>query len=84
VKQVYAGGKVEHLEADTNKDGRPDVVQYLSGSNVVRQCQDDNYDGSVDTCFEGQKPVPVSGVKELKEPLGTLDCGGFDAFWKRR
>ena len=84
VRQVYAGGKVEHLEADTNKDGRPDVVQYLNGSAVARQCQDDNYDGTVDACFEGEKVVPVSGVKELREPLGALGCGGFDAFWKRR
>ena len=62
--------------------GRGAVPERLS--NVVRQCQDDNYDGSVDTCFEGEKVVPVSGVKELSEPLGALGCGGFDAFWKRR
>ena len=76
--------QIEHLEADTNKDGRADVAQYLSGVAVTRQCQDDNYDGTVDACFEGEKVVPVTGVKELRQPLGELGCGGFDAFWRRR
>jgi len=83
-RQVFEDGKIARIEADTNQDGRPDVVQYLSGSSVIRQCQDDNYDGTVDACFEGEKVVPVSGVTDLHQPLGTLDCGGFDPFWKRR
>jgi hypothetical protein len=83
-RQVFEGGSIARIEADTNQDGRPDVVQYLSGTNVVRQCQDDSYDGTVDACFEGEKVVPVTGVKELRQPLGSLDCAGFDAFWKRR
>jgi hypothetical protein len=59
------------------------VVQYFSGANVVRQCEDTQYDGSVDQCFEGQKVVPVSGVKDLKKPLAALGCGTFDPFWRR-
>jgi hypothetical protein len=51
---------------------------------VVRQCEDSEYDGAVDRCFEGEKVVPVTGVKELKEPLGELGCGGFDPFWRQR
>jgi hypothetical protein len=50
---------------------------------VIRQCEDKEYDGSIDQCFEGQKVVPISGVKDVSKPLGNLACGGFDPFWRR-
>jgi hypothetical protein len=84
LRQVYTNGTIAHLEADTNNDGRPDVVQYLSGTDVVRQCEDSEYDGTVDTCFEGEAVVPVTGVTDLSEPLGSLGCGRFDPFWRNR
>jgi hypothetical protein len=82
-RQSWSGGAIAHVEVDTNGDGRADVVQYFSGPNVVRQCEDAQFDGSVDQCFEGQKVVPVSGVKDLSRALGALNCGGFDPFWRR-
>jgi hypothetical protein len=84
LRQVYANGTIAHLEADTNNDGRPDVVQYLSGPDVVRQCEDSEYDGTVDRCFEGDQVAPVTGVTDLSEPLGSLGCGSFDSFWRSR
>jgi hypothetical protein len=73
---------VARLEVDTNDDGRADVVQYLDGQDVVRQCEDSEFDGTVDRCFEGQSLVPVSGVTDLSAPLEKLGCGGFHPFWR--
>jgi len=72
------------LDADTNGDRKPDVIQYFSGNAVVRQDEDTNFDGVIDRRFENGKPVALSGQTAVPPPLGALDCGEIDRFWSRR
>jgi len=49
---------------------------------VVRQDEDEDFDGRIDRRFEGAKQVPLEGRPEAPEALRALDCGSFDSFWK--
>jgi hypothetical protein len=80
----YEDGQAVRLEADTNGDGKADVVQHLRGEAIARQCEDGDYDGRIDRCFEGTAPVAVSGETDVSAPLGRLECGGFDRFWNEK
>ncbi len=81
-RELYEAGARVGLEADTNGDGRPDVVQVVAGTEVVRQDEDADYDGTLDRRFEGE----VSSEIEAPAPpmLPSLDCGGVDRFWASR
>ena len=64
--------------------GRADVIQYLADGNVIRQCEDSEFDGVIDRCFEAQNLVDVSGVTDVGEALEELGCGSFHPFWRGR
>ena len=73
------------LDADTNADRKPDVIQYFKAGAVSRQDEDTNFDGVIDQRFEGGKPVALPpGTKISTTPLGPLDCGRFSEFWTAR
>jgi hypothetical protein len=72
------------LQADTNGDKRPDVIQTFQGGAVARQDEDSDYDGKIDRSFEGQTAVAVPADDRAPAPLGALDCGAADSFWARR
>jgi hypothetical protein len=82
-RQVFEGGNLARVELDTNGNQRADVVQYYAGGAVARQCQDDDHDGTVDACFEGEKAVPVSGIRELGPAFDKLSCGSAHELWRR-
>ena len=81
-RQVFEGGALARVEIDTNKNSKPDVVQYYAGNAVSRQCQDDDHNGTIDACFQGESPVAVSGVTQ-PAPLEKLSCGSAHELWKR-
>jgi len=83
-RQVYAGGQLSHVEIDTNGDGRADVVRYVADGNVIRRCEDAEFDGEIDRCFEGQSLVELSGVTDVAPPLESLGCGSLHPFWRGR
>jgi hypothetical protein len=70
------------LEADTNKDKRPDVIQTFAGDAVARQDEDANFDGKIDRSFQGTKSVPVTDPK-APSALPPLACGPLDPFWSQ-
>ncbi len=72
---------VTRLEIDTNADQRPDVVQYLDQGQVVQQCQDDDFDGTLDACFRGQEPTAMVADTAAGAPLEALGCGRFHSLW---
>jgi hypothetical protein len=51
---------------------------------VIRQCEDVEFDGQIDRCFEGQDLVELSGVTDVGDPLERLGCGSFHSFWRGR
>jgi hypothetical protein len=85
-RQILSDGKIVRVEADTNRDHRPDVVQTYDASGTLRyQDEDTNGDGIVDRRFEGGKSVPVPpGATIPRDPFPKLDCGSFDGFWTKR
>jgi hypothetical protein len=83
-RQIYSGGQLSRVEVDSNDDGRADVVQYLVDGNIVRQCEDTEFDGQIDRCFEGEKLVGVSGVTDVEASLEKLGCGNLHPFWRGR
>jgi hypothetical protein len=83
-REIYENGERVRIETDTNGDGRPDVVMYMKGEEVVRQDEDSTFDGVLDLRFDGDTPVPVQGKPAAPPKLPELGCGGFDSFWKRR
>jgi hypothetical protein len=60
------------------------VIQYLTDGNVIRQCEDAEFDGRIDRCFEGESLAEVSGVTDVGAPLESLGCGSLHSFWRRR
>ena len=73
------------VEADTNHDHEPDVVQIFDGDGLRYQDEDTDGDGVVDRRFEGDKSVPVPpGTTIPREAFTRLDCGSFDSFWSKR
>jgi hypothetical protein len=84
-REVWQGSEILRLEADTNGDRQPDVVQHFSGGQVVRQDEDLDYDGVVDQSFEGNQPMNVpAGTKLPGAKFGKLGCGSFHRFWWKR
>ena len=84
-REVYQGGTRVRLDADTNADRKPDVIQYFKGDAVWRQDEDTNFDGVIDQRFDGGKPAALpAGTKIPGADFGRLDCGSFHAFWKKR
>ena len=78
-------GERVQLQADTNGDGRADVIQTFEGGQVARHDEDQDFDGRIDASFVGGKPAPVDGAPALSPgPLGKLECGALDPFWKQR
>ena len=78
-------GEVVRVEADTNADRKPDVVQTYEGGALAFQDEDTNFDGAIDQRFQGTTPVAVpAGARVPDEPFGKLDCGSFDRFWWKR
>ena len=73
------------MDADTDNDHRPDVVQTYEGDALLHQDEDTNGDGVVDQRFEGKRSVTVPpGTAISGDRSRRLDCGGFDGFWSRR
>ena len=73
------------IDADTNGDGKPDVVQTLSGGGPSRQDEDLDFDGVIDRRFEGKKLVePAAGTRIEGDAFGKLGCGSFHRFWWKR
>jgi hypothetical protein len=60
------------------------VIQYIADGNTIRQCEDAEFDGRIDRCFEGEKLVDVTGVTDVSAPLERLGCGGLHRFWRSR
>jgi hypothetical protein len=84
-REVYQGGARVRLDADTNDDRRPDVVQSVATSGLPLQDEDVDYDGTIDRRFEGDQVVELSnGHKIPGEPFGRIDCGSFHRFWWKR
>jgi hypothetical protein len=85
-RQVLSkSGDVVRVEADTNGDHKPDVVQTYQGGALVFQDEDTNFDGKIDQRFKGTAPVAVpAGAKIEDAPFEKLDCGSFDRFWWKR
>ena len=82
----FEGGTLARAEIDTDQDGRADVVQYIDGGAITRQCEDSNADGRIDQCFSGpglQQVGEASGVLDVSKALGSLGCGGFHPIWTR-
>jgi hypothetical protein len=83
-REVYQDGNRVRVDADTNGDGKPDVIQTLSGPAPV-QDEDTDFDGVIDRRFQGDQLVPLSGRVEVKAAgFGKLGCGSFDPFWWKR
>ena len=84
-REVWKGSEIVRLDADTNDDRRPDVVQYYTGGVVKFQDEDVDYDGIVDHRFEGEEAVSVnSGTAVPDTRFGKLGCGSFSGFWRKR
>ncbi|MHC4422998.1 MAG: hypothetical protein ACYS1E_20775 [Planctomycetota bacterium] len=84
-REVWQSNEILRLEADTNDDRRPDVVQHFSGGQVVRQDEDVDYDGVADQRFEGNQPVNLPpGTKLPGAKFDKLGCGNFHRFWWKR
>jgi len=84
-REVWQGNEILRLEADTNGDRQPDVVQYFSGGQVARQDEDLDFDGVADQRFEGSQPVSLPpGTKLPGEKFDKLGCGSFHRFWWKR
>ena len=73
-------------EADTNRDGKPDVaIAYDPSGQPIYQDEDVDFDGVVDRRFRGDQPADVPpGTAIPGEPFGRLDCGAFHSFWWKR
>jgi hypothetical protein len=84
-REVYQGGQRVRLDADTNADRKPDVIQYFKADAVSRQDEDTNFDGVIDQRFDGGKPASVpAGTRIPGADFGSLGCGSFHGFWKKR
>jgi hypothetical protein len=82
---VLTDGRLVRVDADTDNDHRPDVVQTYDGDALVHQDEDTTGDGVVDQRFQGKQSVPVPpGTRISGDPFAKLDCGSFDVFWSRR
>ena len=79
------GGQLAELQADTNGDTLPDVVQYFAGADVRQQHEATNFDGVIDRRFQGQTAVTVPrNTRVPGEKFEKLGCGSFDRFWSKR
>jgi hypothetical protein len=84
-REVYQRGQRTRLDADTNADRKPDVIQYFRGDAVTRQEEDADFDGVIDRRFDDGKPVPVpAGTRIPGADFGSLGCGSFHGFWWKR
>ncbi|MDJ0852485.1 MAG: hypothetical protein QNK04_29285, partial [Myxococcota bacterium] len=84
-REVWKGNEILRLEADTNEDRRPDVVQYYSGGAVKFQDEDVDFDGLVDHRFEGEQAVSVTNGTSVPDTrFDNLGCGSFSRFWWKR
>ena len=78
-------GEVVRLDADTNADRRPDVVQVYAGGALLHQDEDSDGDGRVDRRFRGDQSAEVPADARIEgDRFRTLDCGSFDGFWWKR
>ena len=87
--QTMGEGSVARLvlvcrEADLNGDGRKDIVRlYTEEGRPQREEVDRDFDGRIDTRFEGEQAVPLPGPIDAPPSLPELGCGRFDDFWSR-
>ena len=56
----------------------------MAHGNINRQCEETEFDGQIDRCFEGENLVGVSGVTDVEAPLEKLGCGNLHPFWRGR
>ena len=83
LREIYHGGSRVQLETDTNGDGRADIVQLLDGDAVTQQDEDTDFDGVLNRRFLGNTPADIPPDTSAPAKYGALQCGRFDAFWKR-
>jgi hypothetical protein len=86
-RQILEGGVPLRLEADTNRDQRPDVWITYTGGRATIQDEDTNFDGRIDQRFDlaTEKAVPLNGSPEPPS-LAAFDrirCREFSDFWRR-
>jgi hypothetical protein len=80
---VLDSGQLARLDADTDGDRRPDVVQVYEGGGLLYQDEDTTGDGIVDQRFQGTQAVEVpAGTRIAGAGFESLDCGDFDGFWR--
>jgi hypothetical protein len=80
-----SAGQLVRLDADTDGDRRPDVVQVYAGGALLHQDEDTDADGAVDRRFQGDAAVAVpEGARIEGGPFSALGCGSFDSFWWKR
>jgi hypothetical protein len=84
-REVYRNGARVRLDADTNGDRKPDVVQSVAPSGTSIQEEDTDFDGIVDRRFEGDRLVGTAGDSRIPgAEFGRLGCGSFHRFWWKR
>ena len=85
VREVYQNGQRIRLDADTNGDRMPDVVQSVAANGASVQEEDVDFDGQIDHRFEGDQPVELSNGHRIQgEKFGRVGCGSFHRFWWKR
>jgi hypothetical protein len=85
-RQVFEDGSLVWLEADTNKDRKPDVWVLHENGNPALQYEDSNFDGKVDTKFDltSQQPVELEkAAKVSTKGFEKITCSGFGDFWRQ-
>ena len=84
-RQVLGGGEIVRIDADTDGDRKPDVIQTYREGALVQQDEDSDADGVVDLRFRGNESVPVpEGTDVAGADFGRLGCGSFSGFWWKR
>ena len=82
-RESYRDGKRVRLEADTNDDQRPDVVQRTEPDGTEFQDEDTDFDGVLDQRFRGDSQIALPPNTAAPAPLPEMQCGDFHSFWRR-
>ena len=82
-RETYRDGKRIRLEADTNDDQRPDVVQRTEPDGTEFQDEDTDFDGVLDQRFRGDAQIALPPNTAAPSALPEMQCGAFHSFWRR-
>ena len=78
-------GQIARLDADTNDDRSPDVIQVFENGDLSYQDEDTDFDGLIDQRFRNGEPVTIAATQRIPDfRFEGLRCGSFHGFWWKR